>query len=51
MVVYDIVAMLTMCSVINSSTRQKLYTYKQYEVNTNRLQILHPEHLKLLKLK
>jgi len=29
MVVFDVVAMLMMCSTINSSTLQKLYTYKQ----------------------
>lgn len=33
MSVFDVVTMLTMCSTINSSTRQQLYIYKGYPIN------------------
>jgi hypothetical protein len=31
---FDVAAMLTMCSIINNSMAQKLYTYKWFQINT-----------------
>jgi len=40
-----------MCSVINDSTGQKLYTNMQFQMNTKGINILKTEYFKLKKLK
>ena len=48
---FGMVTMLILCSLIQGSTGQKVYTYMQSEVNTKSIQILHMVYLKLVKLK
>jgi hypothetical protein len=49
MPVFDI-AMLIMCSIIKGSTEWKLYTHKQFYMNTKSETILHTEYFILLKV-
>jgi len=50
MLVFEIVTMLTKCSIISGSTGRTLYKQKQFEVNTKQIQIWHKEYFKLFQM-